>query len=111
MFDFEICNQLPISQGLHHRIGFTLELCYIGQILSSKIIAVKTEKFLGRKFQGFGRLNDFFTYAFSQNFPPPMIGKNFKTFQTFSSTKIIVENIACLELFLMSFSKYPISNV
>ena len=55
MFDFEICNQLPISQGLHHRIGFTLELCYIGQILSSKIIAVKTEKFLGRKFQGFGR--------------------------------------------------------
>ena len=40
-----------------------------------------------------------------------MIGKNFKTFQTFSSTKIIVENIACLELFLMSFSKYPISNV
>ena len=48
---------------------------------------------------------------FSQNFPPPMIGKNFKTFQTFSSTKIIVENIACLELFLMSFLKYPISNV
>ena len=68
MFDFEMCNQLPISQGLHHRIGFTLELCYIGQILSSKIIAVKTEKFLGRKFQGFGRLNDFFTYAFSQIF-------------------------------------------
>ena len=40
-----------------------------------------------------------------------MIGKNSKTFQTISSTKIFVENIACLEPFLMSFSKYPISNV
>ena len=38
---------------------------------------------------------------FSKNFPPPMIGKNSKTFQTISSTKIFVENIACLEPFLM----------
>ena len=54
------------KQGLDHRIGFTMELCFIDETLSSKIIAIKTEKLRERTFQEFGKLNYFFTNAFSQ---------------------------------------------